>query len=303
MKRNVKIVAIVTAIILALPVFESQKGINIVNAEAPSQTPYESPTSSPTSSSSSSPEASTSPSETPSATPSTSPEASASPSETPSAVPSTSPEASASPSETPSAVPSTSPEASASPSETPSTAPSISPEPSALPSETPSASPSVSPEPSPTDSIPQQIAVQETSGSTSTHEHSFEYITIQEASETQDAIIQLQCSCGETNGTFVEAGSAVHLFIRNIIKSINNAPQNGTVTVNTEIWTCYNKEVMDALSQRPDVTLVTNYRYNHIDYTVTIPAGYEVDTLLDENGYCGLRHLDQVINGSEITSN
>lgn len=155
------------------------------------------------------------------------------------------------------------------------------------------------PEPYPT----QQPVEQENADSTSTHQHNFEYRTIQEASETQDAIIQLECACGETNGTFVEAGSSLRLFIRNVIKSISEAPKNGTVTVNTKIWTCYNKEVMDALALRPDVTLITNYRYNHTDYTVIIPAGYEVDTLLDENGYCGFRHLDQMINESDISSN
>lgn len=244
MKKNVKIMVLTAAIILALPVFENQKGIGIVRADGGQPAAQ-------------------------SADPSTSPEPSATPS--------------AAPSETPSAAP----------SETP----------SAAPSETPSAAPSTSATPSPIEPTPQQAPVQETSGTVSTHEHSFEYVTIQEASETQDAIIQLQCSCGETNGTFTEAGSSVHLFIRNIIKSINDAPQNGTVAVNTEIWTCYNREIIDALSQRPDVTLVTNYRYNHVDYTVTIPAGYEVDTLLDENGYCGFRHLDQVLGGSEIVSN
>lgn len=57
---------------------------------------------------------------------------------------------------------------------------------------------------------------------------------------------------------------------------------------------------MDALLLRPDVTLVTNYRYNHVDYTVTIPAGFEADTLVDENGYCGFRYLDQLFSGNEL---
>ena len=259
MKKNVKIMVLTAAIILALPVFENQKGIGIVRADGREAAPRSATSTIPA------------PTGTDSSTPTNS--------------------------ATPSALPSTSPEPSATPSIAPSKTPSV------APSKTSSAAPSTSATPSPIEPTPQQAPVQETSGTVSTHEHSFEYVTIQEASETQDAIIQLQCSCGETNGTFTEAGSSVHLFIRNIIKSINDAPQNGTVTVNTEIWTCYNREIIDALSHRPDVTLVTNYRYNHVDYTVTIPAGYEVDTLLDENGYCGFRHLDQLLGGSEIGSN
>ena len=132
------------------------------------------------------------------------------------------------------------------------------------------------------------------------HTHDFQYVTIQEASENQDAVIQLQCACGETAGQFTVPGSAQGLFIAKVIREIANASKGATVTVDTQIWVCYTQAVMDMLMQRPDVTLVTNYRYNHVDYTVTIPAGYEADTLVDENGYCGFRYLDQVLGGSEV---
>ncbi|MCM1135147.1 MAG: hypothetical protein NC400_06170 [Clostridium sp.] len=135
-----------------------------------------------------------------------------------------------------------------------------------------------------------------------THQHSFSTVIIQDASETQDAVAQLQCSCGQTNGTFSLGGSSQGLFIKNVLNDIENAPADGVVTVDTEVWTCYNKKVMEALLERPDVTLVTNYRYNHVDYTVTIPAGYDTSTLLDENGYCRFRYLDQVLGGSEVST-
>ncbi len=135
------------------------------------------------------------------------------------------------------------------------------------------------------------------------HEHAFEYVRIQEATETQDAVIQLQCGCGAVGESICEAGSSIRFFIGKVVSGITNAPENGTVTVDTQIWTCYNQEVIDALLQRPDVTLVTNYRYEHEDYTVTIPAGYEADTLLDENGYCGFRYLDQILGGDVTAEN
>lgn len=132
------------------------------------------------------------------------------------------------------------------------------------------------------------------------HTHDFQYVMIQEASENQDEVIQLQCACGEITGQFTVPGSAQGLFIAKVIRKIANASEGATVTVDTRIWVCYTQAVMDMLMQRPDVTLVTNYRYNHVDYTVTIPAGYEVNTLVDENGYCGFRYLDQVLGGSEV---
>ena len=132
------------------------------------------------------------------------------------------------------------------------------------------------------------------------HTHDFQNVTIQEASENQDEVIQLQCACGEIAGQFTVPGSAQGLFIAKVIREIANASKGATVTVDTQIWVCYTQAVMDMLMKRPDVTLVTNYRYNHVDYTVTIPAGYEADALVDENGYCGFRYLDQVLGGSEI---
>ena len=98
-------------------------------------------------------------------------------------------------------------------------------------------------------------------------------------------------------------GSAQGFFIARVIREIANASEGAAVTVDTQIWVCYTQAVMDMLIQRPDVTLVTNYRYNHVDYTVTIPAGYEVNTLVDENGCCGFRYLDQVLGGSEVVKN
>lgn len=126
------------------------------------------------------------------------------------------------------------------------------------------------------------------------HTHDFQPVTVQEASETQDEVRQLKCACGVVSKTFIVPGSSLGAFIERVVKDITDAPEDAVVTVDTKIWTCYNKEVMDALSRRTDVTLVTNYRYNHVDYTVTIPAGYDVAGLLDENGYCGFRYLDQI---------
>lgn len=285
MKRSAKkIAAVAVALVLVLPIIENLRGINMVKAASPAPAT----TDSGAAVTSSTPGTSSSPGGT------TSTDPSASPSDT------TSPTPSASPSDTTSPAPSTSPGASASPN-----VPSV---PATRPS-TGSSAGKQSPVPIPTpERIPQESASPEATPQNTPealwiHEHSFEYVTIQEASETQDEILMLQCSCGATNGTITVAGSSVGLFIKDTIRRIANAPQDGTVTVSTEIWTCFNKAVMDALSERPDVTLVINYRYHHVDYSVTIPAGYEVDTLVDENGYCGFRYLDQVLGGSETAAN
>lgn len=50
---------------------------------------------------------------------------------------------------------------------------------------------------------------------------------VQEATVTQDAVIQLECYCGEVDIVLTEAGSAAGFFIKNVIKKIENAPENG----------------------------------------------------------------------------
>ena len=54
----------------------------------------------------------------------------------------------------------------------------------------------------------------------------------------------------------------------------------------------YPKEVINALIERSDVTLVTNYTYEHVRYRLTIPAGAAATPgVLDEKNYAGFRRL------------
>ncbi|MGN0376773.1 MAG: hypothetical protein ACI4ED_03980 [Suilimivivens sp.] len=58
--------------------------------------------------------------------------------------------------------------------------------------------------------------------------------------------------------------------------------------------------MLAALAEKPDLNLTINYTYQHKKYTVTIPAGTDVMALLNEEGYCGFRYLDQQFGGKEI---
>ena len=52
--------------------------------------------------------------------------------------------------------------------------------------------------------------------------------------------------------------------------------------------------VMEALAERPDVTLHVTYLedgYKGDQKTFTIPAGTDTMSLVDENGYAGFRYL------------
>jgi len=50
------------------------------------------------------------------------------------------------------------------------------------------------------------------------------------------------------------------------------------------------------------VSVTIDYLYHGVWYTVTIPAGADLDALEDSEGYYGFRYLDQVIWGKPVQS-
>ena len=130
-----------------------------------------------------------------------------------------------------------------------------------------------------------------TNDTTPPHTCHFEWVTETEATETSDGVEVLQCPvCGKIAGRNYTSGSGI--LIGNIMSKIANAPAGGTVTIDTTYLTCFPKSVFDALAARPDVTLVVNYTYEHVNYTMTIPAGAsQIPGVVDENGYAGFRRI------------
>lgn len=137
------------------------------------------------------------------------------------------------------------------------------------------------------------------------HVHNYEEVTVKEATPTEDAIVTMQCTvCGQQQVHSTVPGSAVRKFIKDTVNQVEKAPANGNIIVSTEIWTCFNRSVIEALKSRQDVTITVNFVYKHTGYTFTIPAGYGVealDVLPDENGYCGFMYLLSVFGGGEVS--
>ena len=127
-------------------------------------------------------------------------------------------------------------------------------------------------------------------------------MTIQEATAIADAVLAYECTnCGRVTDYMKEPNSAFAQFNKESIASIETAQKDAAVTLDTDIWNSFQGSVLSALSSRPDITLVIKYRYEGKRYTVTIPAGSDVLSLIDENGYCGFRTLDSWFGGSELT--
>ena len=88
--------------------------------------------------------------------------------------------------------------------------------------------------------------------------------------------------------------SAFYAFNKNAQDKIKNAKQGATVKIETSRWISFHKMVMQALADRPDVSLEVSfldgeYKGNRLSFT--IPAGTDTLSLLDENGFSGFLYL------------
>jgi hypothetical protein len=88
--------------------------------------------------------------------------------------------------------------------------------------------------------------------------------------------------------------SAYYAFQGDVARRIETAPENATVKVKTSVFINFNKQVMQALEERPDVSLYVSfldgeYKGNRVSFV--IPAGEDTVSLLDENGYAGFLFL------------
>lgn len=82
-------------------------------------------------------------------------------------------------------------------------------------------------------------------------------------------------------------------------QKIKNMERGGDCVVELDTYISFNRETFEALSKRPDVSLTVIYKWKGVKYKVTIPAGYNVLDLLNEDGYCGCLYLNAIF-GSQV---
>ncbi|MBQ9302859.1 chitobiase/beta-hexosaminidase C-terminal domain-containing protein [Butyrivibrio sp.] len=124
------------------------------------------------------------------------------------------------------------------------------------------------------------------------HTHHYVWETI-EATEDSDGELRYKCDiCGDIQ-TRVPI-TAYYVFNKNTTDKIRKAGQGATVKIETSRFISFHKMVMDALAERPDVTLEISFldgEYKGDRVIVTIPAGTDALSLLDENGFVGFLYL------------
>ncbi len=125
-----------------------------------------------------------------------------------------------------------------------------------------------------------------------THSHNFVWETIEPTPDT-DGEYRYVCSiCG---GVQVSVPiTAYYAFNKEVTEEIRNAKQDETVKIETSRWISFHKMVLDALSERPDITLEVSFldeEYKGNRCMFTIPKGTDTTSLVDENGFSGFLYL------------
>ena len=124
------------------------------------------------------------------------------------------------------------------------------------------------------------------------HTHHYVWETV-EATEENDGELRYVCDvCGAVQ-TRVPI-TAYYVFNKNTTEKIRKAGQGTTVKIETSKWISFHKMVIEALTERPDVTLEISFlseEYKGDRYVITIPAGSDLSNLIDENGFVGFLYL------------
>ena len=122
--------------------------------------------------------------------------------------------------------------------------------------------------------------------------HEYEWVEDTAATADSDAKLVYKCKkCGNIAMRMTEANSAFLSFNQNSEKKIKKASLGATVTIDTSTWNSFYRSVMDTLSDRPDLTLVIEYTDAGNRRQITIPAGTDITSLIDDNGYTGFDFL------------
>lgn len=125
--------------------------------------------------------------------------------------------------------------------------------------------------------------------------HTMEYALVQEATPVRNSVLAYQCMQCKTVLEYIEVPNSAYVaFLKETENIIINA-QSKEAIVSTGLWLSFNKDVFEAMKKRPDVTVIVNYRYQGEMEQIVIPAGIDVEFLMDENGFCGFRHMAKML--------
>lgn len=133
----------------------------------------------------------------------------------------------------------------------------------------------------------------ENTGSTCNHKPVRELY--EQATPQRDAVFCESCElCGQALGYGEIPNTAYVAFLDYAAGIIYGAQPEDQVIIVTDRWISFDERVLNAMSERADVSILIRYRDLGEEHQVLLPAGADVSSLGDENGFCGFRYLNQI---------
>ncbi|MBQ6589388.1 MAG: InlB B-repeat-containing protein [Butyrivibrio sp.] len=80
-----------------------------------------------------------------------------------------------------------------------------------------------------------------------------------------------------------------------VTTTVQTVPVNGVAVIETNDVSMLDNNIIEAMSSRPDLAINIVFRHDGVKKRVVIPPGYDVKSLLDENGYCGFLRLAAIL--------
>lgn len=114
------------------------------------------------------------------------------------------------------------------------------------------------------------------------HEHSYSWQTVKEATETEDGEEVYICSCGDIADR--RSISATGTYWTNCENKLKDAKTGDAVLLESGLWHSFSKKTMQEIANRRDIDVVITLTYKGVNYKITIPKGTTFDTSLDWYG-------------------
>ncbi|MBD5493467.1 MAG: hypothetical protein HDR12_03545 [Lachnospiraceae bacterium] len=128
--------------------------------------------------------------------------------------------------------------------------------------------------------------------------HNYEWVTTTEPTETSDGVDSYRCMyCGDVQGS--QPISKYVVVRNNLLADIKNAKAGTTIIYNNKELLCYQQCVLDALKEKGNVSLRTDFTYKGVKYSFTIPAGSDYSNL-EPAGFYGFMYLLGAFGGTIV---
>lgn len=115
------------------------------------------------------------------------------------------------------------------------------------------------------------------------------------ATPQKDAVFCESCElCGQVLDYGEIPNTAYVSFLDYAAGAVYGAQTEAQVIITTDRWISFDKRVLDAIKERADVSILIRYRDQGEEHQVLLPAGADVSSLRDGNGFCGFRYLEQI---------